>query len=127
MWDLTDLYPSADAWTSEHDRVKAVTDTLDKYKGTLGKSAKDMLTALDAISAVQRADARLSAYAGLKADEDVRIAANQERQQLAASLQPSLAKRRPGSRRKFSPSAPTRFMTSRSSNPNLRIASTSSR
>ncbi|MGZ6009188.1 MAG: M3 family oligoendopeptidase [Rhizomicrobium sp.] len=86
MWDLTDLYPSADAWTSEHDRVKAVTDTLDKYKGTLGRSAKDMLTALDAISAVQRTDARLSAYAGLKADENVRIAANQERQQLAASL-----------------------------------------
>ena len=86
MWDLSDFYPSAEAWTAEHDRVKAVTDTLDKYKGTLGKSAKDMLAALDAISDVQRADARLAAYAGLKADEDVRIAANQERQQLAASL-----------------------------------------
>ena len=86
MWDLSDLYPSAEAWTAEHDRVKAQTDTLDKYKGTLSKSAKDMLAALDAISAVQRADARLSAYAGLKADEDVRIAANQERNQLAASL-----------------------------------------
>ncbi len=86
MWDLSDLYPSADAWTAEHDRVKALTDTLDQYKGTLGKSAKDMLAALDAISAVQRADARLSAYAGLKADEDVRIAVNQERNQLAASL-----------------------------------------
>jgi len=87
MWDLSDLYASPEAWTAEHDRVKTVTDTLDKYKGTLGKSAADMLTALDAISAVQRADARLSAYASLKADEDVRIAANQERQQLAASLQ----------------------------------------
>lgn len=86
MWDLSDLYPSGEAWTAEHDRVKALTDTLDKYKGTLGKSAKDMLAALDAFSAVQRADARLYAYASLKADEDVRIAANQERQQLAAAL-----------------------------------------
>jgi oligoendopeptidase F len=86
MWDLSDLYPSAEAWTAEHDRVKAVTGALDKYKGTLGNSAKDMLAALGAFSDVQRADTRLSVYAGLKADEDVRIAANQERQQLAASL-----------------------------------------
>ena len=87
MWDLSDLYPSADAWTAEHDRVKAQTEAFDKYKGTLGKSAKDMLVALSAFSDAQRAGARLAAYAGLKADEDVRIAANQERQQLAASLQ----------------------------------------
>ena len=86
MWDLGELYASPQAWTAEHDRVKTVTETLDKYKGTLGKSAKAMLAALDAMSAVQRADTRLAAYAGLKADEDVRIAANQERQQLAAAL-----------------------------------------
>ena len=93
MWDLSELYPSAEAWTAEHDRLKGVTDTLVKYKGTLGKSAKAMLTALDAISAVQRGDARLSAYAGLKADEDVRIAQNQERQQLAAALNTQLGEK----------------------------------
>ena len=87
MWDLTDLYPSPEAWTAERDRVKAATEGFDQYKGTLGKSAKDMLAALSAFSDAQRAGARLAAYAGLKADEDVRIAANQERQQLAASLQ----------------------------------------
>ncbi len=87
MWDLSDLYPSAEAWTAERDRVKAAVDGFDKYKGTLGKGAKDMLTALSAFSDAQRAGARLAAYAGLKADEDVRIAANQERQQLSASLQ----------------------------------------
>lgn len=93
MWDLSDLYSSPEAWTAEHDRVKSVTDSLDSYKGTLGKSAMAMLAALDAISAVQRTDARLAAYAGLKADEDVRIAANQERQQLAASLQTQLSEK----------------------------------
>ncbi|HTP78540.1 MAG TPA: M3 family oligoendopeptidase [Rhizomicrobium sp.] len=86
MWDLGDLYPSDRAWTDEHDRVKALTDSLDRYKGTLGASARDMLAALAAISDVQRADDRLMAYSSLKADEDVRIAANQERQQLATSL-----------------------------------------
>lgn len=87
MWDLTDLYASPEAWTAERERVKAATEDFDKYKGTLGKSAKDLLAALSAFSDVQRADARLGAYAGLKADEDVRIAVNQERQQLSASLQ----------------------------------------
>ncbi|MEI9989835.1 MAG: M3 family oligoendopeptidase [Rhizomicrobium sp.] len=86
MWDLSDLYPSAEAWTAERDRVKTATEGFGKYKGTLGKSAKDMLAALTAFSDAQRAGARLTAYAGLKADEDVRVAANQERQQLAASL-----------------------------------------
>jgi oligoendopeptidase F len=67
--------------------VKAATDALGKYKGTHGNSAKDMLTTLSVFSDLQRAGARLAAYASLKADEDVRIAANQERGQLAASLQ----------------------------------------
>ncbi len=66
--------------------MKAITDGLDKYKGTLGNSAKEMLAALSAFSDVQKTDARLSAYAQLKGDEDVRIAANQEREQLAAAL-----------------------------------------
>ena len=86
MWDLADLYPSPQAWTSERDRVKTQVEGFDKYKGTLGKSAKDMLAALSAFSDAQRALARLATYAGLKADEDVRIAENQERQQLAAAL-----------------------------------------
>jgi oligoendopeptidase F len=86
MWDLSDLYPSVDAWNAEHDRLAAATQGFDKYKGTLGNSAKDMLTALAAFSDVYRGGGRLVAYANLKADEDVRIAANQERNQLAASL-----------------------------------------
>ncbi len=86
MWDLSDLYASPEAWTAERDRVKGVIDGLEQYKGTLGKSAKDMLTALSVFSDVQRAATRLSAYAGLKADEDVRIAVNQERNELASSL-----------------------------------------
>src|SRR5689334_5758184 len=86
MWDLGDLYPSTAAWTAELNRVKAETGTFERYRGTLGKSAKDMLAALSAISDAQRAATRLAAYASLKADEDVRVAENRERQQLANSL-----------------------------------------
>ena len=93
MWNLGDLYASPEAWTAAH--AKAMTDAgkLDGYKGTLGKSAADMLAALAAISAVHRQADRLSVYASLKGDEDVRVAPNQERQQLAQALGATLAEK----------------------------------
>ena len=86
MWDLRDLYPTSEAWTAAHDKVKAQANKLDSYKGTLGTSADAMLKALSAISDVRKETARLAVYASLKGDEDVRIAANQERQQSAQQL-----------------------------------------
>ncbi len=86
MWDLSDLYPSAEAWTAAHDRTKATVDGLDKFKGTLGKNAAAMLSALSAISDAHKEVDRLNVYASLKGDEDVRIAADQERVQLAQAL-----------------------------------------
>ena len=96
MWDLGDLYASPAAWTAAHDKVLAEADKLDGYKGTLGKSAADMLTALNAISAVHKEVDRLNVYASLKGDEDVTVAPNQERVQLAQALASTLAKRPPG-------------------------------
>ncbi len=86
MWDLTELYPSADAWTKTKDTTTATIEKLDRYKGTLGNSAGDMLAALTAISDVRREVDRLSVYASLKGYEDVRVSQNQERRQLAQTL-----------------------------------------
>ena len=93
MWDLGDLYPSPEAWTAAH--AKAMTDAgkLDSYKGTLGNSAADMLTALSAISVAHKEADRLAVYAALKGDEDVTIAPNQERVQLAQALGATLAEK----------------------------------
>jgi oligoendopeptidase F len=87
MWDLGDLYASPEAWTAAHDKLKDAAEKIDGYKGTLGKSAADMLKALDAASQLRREVNRLNVYASLKADEDVRIAENQEREQAAGALQ----------------------------------------
>ena len=87
MWDLSDLYPSPEAWTAAQAKVKAQVDGLDKYKGSLAGNAKAMLTALDAISMAGKEVARLNVYASLKGDEDVRVAVNQERVQLGQALQ----------------------------------------
>jgi len=86
MWDLRDLYPTPEAWSAAYTRVRGQAQALDQYKGTLGKSPHAMLKALSAISDVQKEATRLAVYASLKADEDVRTAVNQERQQSAQQL-----------------------------------------
>lgn len=86
MWDLTDLYPTPEAWSETYERIRAEADGLDAYQGSLGESAGAMLTGLDAISRVQKELARLYVYSSLKADEDLGLAPNQERRQQAGSL-----------------------------------------
>ena len=93
MWNLGDLYPSPEAWMAARDKLKAEAQTLERLKGALGKSATDMLAALEEMSRVRRQSNRLSVYATLKADEDVRIAANQERQEAASALQTMIAEK----------------------------------
>lgn len=86
IWDLTDLYPSASAWSQAKVKVDSDLAALKKYQGTLGKNAKSLLAASDAISSAAKEATRLMVYATLKADEDNRIAENEERRQLAKGL-----------------------------------------
>ena len=86
MWDLTDLYPTFEAWNTSYDKTKAAVAKLDSYKGTLGMNASSMFSALDANSALNRESDRLLVYALLKADEDKRVASGQERLQQARAL-----------------------------------------
>ncbi|MGF7155151.1 oligoendopeptidase F [Novosphingobium gossypii] len=79
QWDLNDLYPTLDAWETARKQVAAALPRLSAYKGTLGQSAGSMRKALEDISDVSRTFARVYVYASLRADEDVRVSANQER------------------------------------------------
>ena len=85
-WDLAEIYPTDEAWTREKERLELEIKGLSQYEGTLGESAAALRVALDAISASDKELARLYVYAFLKADEDRRIAENQERRSTAASL-----------------------------------------
>jgi oligoendopeptidase F len=85
-WRLSDLYPTPEAWQQAYDQTKATAQSLDHYRGSLGQSSAALLRALDAISNVRRASDRLAIYASLKADEDLRIASNQERRQTSQQL-----------------------------------------
>ena len=86
MWDLTELYPTPEAWAADYEAAKTLAGTLAHYQGTLGSNAATLLQALDNISQVKRRSARLYSYASLMADEDVGISRNQERKQQAGAL-----------------------------------------
>src|SRR5690349_13981786 len=85
-WDLTDLYPSDAAWETERQALLKLIPRLSAQKGTLGRSAASMREALVAQSDINKRTSRLYTYASLKADEDRRVAPNQERKQKAQDV-----------------------------------------
>ena len=85
-WDLTDLYPSDAAWETERQSILAALPRLKAQKGTLGRSPASMRAALVAQSDLSKRATRLFVYASLKADEDRRVAPNQERKQQALDV-----------------------------------------
>lgn len=82
-WDLTEIYPSPAAWEQDREAVIAACEAILARRGTLDDSAAALFEALALMSDTTRQAMRVSAYAGLQADEDLRVTATQERSQLA--------------------------------------------
>lgn len=82
-WDLTELYPSVEAWEKARDDVMARFEKIESRRGTLGDSADSLYDTLLLISDTTREAARVSTYASLNADEDLRNNETQERRQLS--------------------------------------------
>lgn len=76
-WDLGDLYPSVGAWRQHLEGTAARIAGISRFRGRLGSGADDLLEALDSLFEIRKALARLSSYARLLSDEDLRIAAHQ--------------------------------------------------
>ncbi len=85
-WDLSELYPSDAAWEAERQALLKTIPGLKAQKGTLRRSAAAMRSALVAQSDIGKRASRLYTYASLKADEDRRVAANQERKSQAQDV-----------------------------------------
>lgn len=86
QWDLKDLYPSDAAWDEARKKALADVPGLTTYKGKLGDNADTLAAFMVAQSDLNRTISRVYTYASLKADEDLRISANQERQAQAIDL-----------------------------------------
>ncbi|MFI5184271.1 MAG: oligoendopeptidase F [Vicinamibacteria bacterium] len=71
-WNLTEIYPSDDAWGKAKDALVAQIPQMAQVKGTLGKSPAALLAALDLQGQLNKQLARLFAYASMSADQDTR-------------------------------------------------------
>ncbi len=79
VWDLTELYPTAEAWEAERNRLAAKIAELPAHQSNFGADAASMAAALADMSGVLKEVSRLYVYASLKKDEDQRISEDQER------------------------------------------------
>ena len=85
-WDLTELYPTVDAWSQARDEVMADFDKIEARRGTLGNSADDLYQTYRLVSDTLKKAGRVYVYASLNNDEDQRLTEPQEREQLASIM-----------------------------------------
>ncbi len=69
-WDLTSLYADVTAWQTDFDAVRADYSRIADFKGCLGRSAQDLLTALESEKNLSLKIERLYGYASLQNAED---------------------------------------------------------
>jgi oligoendopeptidase F len=80
-WRLEDIFLSDDDFQAEKNRVDAILPSLDRFRGGLGVSADHLFAALDAIWGEAKSLGRLHAYASMRSDGDLRVAAYQRMRQ----------------------------------------------
>ena len=71
-WDLTDLYPSDEAWQAEANTLDSDRETLQSYAGKLAESGQTLFDYLKATEDCEVKIECLANYAMRKADEDTR-------------------------------------------------------
>jgi len=71
-WNLTDIYNTDADWRTTKDNLTLRLADVPKYKGTLTRSAKDLLAYLEFNSKVMKEASKLYLYANLNADLDTR-------------------------------------------------------
>jgi oligoendopeptidase F len=85
-WDLTELYPSIEAWDQAREEVLADFEAIEARKGTLGDSADSLYQTYRLVSDTYKKAGRVFVYASLNNDEDQRVTETQERRQLASIM-----------------------------------------
>ena len=88
-WNLTELYPSDEAWKKAKDQLVSEFPRIEQYRGKLGESADQLLACMDLDSRISKELARLSSYASMSSDLDIRDSKYLGMNQEIASLGPT--------------------------------------
>lgn len=71
-WNLSNIYPSDEAWREAKEALHEKSSEIETFKGTLTRSAADLLACLEFNSIFSKEASRLYLYASLNADLDTR-------------------------------------------------------
>jgi oligoendopeptidase F len=89
-WNLTDIYPTDQAWQEAKSKFQAELPKIDQFRGTLNLSPQQLLNCLETVSELSKEYSKLSTYANLAADQDTRdskyLAMNQEMGQIGSTF-----------------------------------------
>ncbi len=85
-WNLADLYVSPDAWEEAKTALEQELETIDRCRGRLGESAAVLKECLDDLFRVTREFQRMSSYAAMRSDVDIRDQEAMARRQAAGLL-----------------------------------------
>ncbi len=89
-WDLTDIYPSDEAWRESKEQLIKELDKVESFKGTITQSSGELLQAMEYITKISKEAIKLNIYAGMHSDLDTRdmtyLGMRQEVQQLFSSF-----------------------------------------
>jgi len=89
-WDLTTLYKTDADWRTAKEAISSKLSEIDKFKGTLTKSAANLLKCMEFNSEINKEATRLYLYAGMNSDLDTRnmqfTGMKQELQQMFADF-----------------------------------------
>lgn len=86
IWDLTPIFADQAAWEAARKQALADLPSLEALKGTLGKDAASLRSALDRLSAVGRNVEKVAVYAYLQYSTNTRDEGFQERLNLSQAL-----------------------------------------
>jgi len=85
-WDLSQIYPSDQAWRTAKDKLAGEISAIRPFKGTLGSSPQKLADALELVSKLSKEFSRLYVYASMTSDQDTRVSQYQGMQQEMAQL-----------------------------------------
>src|SRR3954466_9954052 len=85
-WDLTQIYPSDQAWRAAKDKLASEIPAVRAFKGTLAASPQKLADALELVSRLSKEFSRLYIYASMTSDQDTRVSVYQGMQQEMAQL-----------------------------------------
>lgn len=90
-WDLTDIFPSDEAWRAEYEALKPYAGAVAAYQGRLGESAEMLLAYFRLDDELNVRVGQLYGYANCKADEDTSNGFYQDLRGKALSLSVTLS------------------------------------